>query len=82
MDMMQACARCGAGFQCGMAADAADAAGPCWCMALPHAAALPPLPDGTDADVDATMAGCWCRACLEQHIAHRAAAASGSHDPG
>jgi hypothetical protein len=81
MDMMQACARCGAGFQCGMVtANAADAAGPCWCMALPHAAPLPALPDGTDTGT--AIAGCWCRACLEQHIAHRAAAASGSHGPG
>jgi hypothetical protein len=45
--------------------DAGDG-NPCWCMALPHVAALP-----TDA-VPAGLPACWCRACLEQHIAQRA----------
>jgi hypothetical protein len=31
---------------------------PCWCTRLPPAV---PVPEGA--------AGCWCPACLEQHIA-------------
>ncbi|WP_296951742.1 cysteine-rich CWC family protein [uncultured Massilia sp.] len=57
---MSACARCGAAFGCAMA-DGGDGA-PCWCTRLP---AVVPVP------ADGTAAGCWCPACLEQHIALR-----------
>jgi hypothetical protein len=52
---MSECTRCGAVFACAMADDSSQA---CWCTTLPAAVPLP-----TDA------AGCWCRACLEAHIA-------------
>jgi len=55
---MSTCTRCGTPFTCAMA-DGAD--GPCWCMALPPLVAVPA------AAKDA--AGCWCPACLRQHIA-------------
>ncbi|MDR7047880.1 hypothetical protein J2X54_000315 [Duganella sp. 3397] len=65
---MSTCARCGATFSCAMAdADTAAAAvtpaAPCWCTYLPPAV---PVPDNADA---ADQVGCWCPACLQQHIA-------------
>jgi hypothetical protein len=54
---MSTCTRCGAAFGCAMA-DGGD--GPCWCTRLPPVVPLP----GKD-----TQAGCWCPACLAQHIA-------------
>ncbi|WP_106755659.1 cysteine-rich CWC family protein [Massilia glaciei] len=53
---MSACSACGAQFGCAMA-DGGDA--PCWCTALPPVVAVP----GANAG-----AGCWCPACLRQHI--------------
>ncbi|MCS0661149.1 cysteine-rich CWC family protein [Massilia terrae] len=56
---MTICTRCGAPFGCAMADGSPE---PCWCTRLPPAV---PVPDGA--------AGCWCPACLEQHIAARQA---------
>jgi len=50
------CSRCGAAFGCAVASGSPE---PCWCTLLPPAVALP---------FDA-QAGCWCPACLRQHIA-------------
>jgi len=59
---MSLCTRCGASFSCAMVdngTDSTDSTGSaCWCTTLPAAVAVP-----TEA------AGCWCRACLEAHIA-------------
>jgi len=52
---MSTCKRCGANFSCAMAD---NTAGACWCTALPAAVPLPQ-----------EAAGCWCRTCLEHHIA-------------
>jgi hypothetical protein len=41
-----------------------NADAPCWCTRLPPVVALPPAGEA---------AGCWCPACLEQHIAQRTA---------
>jgi len=54
---MSQCSLCGATFQCGQLDP--DATAPCWCAALPPAV---PVPGGADS-------GCWCRACLQAHIA-------------
>ncbi|MDP3672479.1 MAG: cysteine-rich CWC family protein [Telluria sp.] len=54
---MSNCSRCGAQFGCAMA-DPEAAGAPCWCTELP---ALVPVPGDT--------AGCWCPACLRQHLA-------------
>jgi hypothetical protein len=43
-----------------------NADAPCWCTRLPPVVALPPAGEA---------AGCWCPACLEQHIAQRTARA-------
>jgi len=48
--------------------DGTDGA-PCWCTKLPP---VVPLPS------PGAAAGCWCPACLEQHIAQRAAGAPGT----
>jgi len=60
------CARCGQAFGCAMV-DGSDA--PCWCTQLPPVVPLPAPREG------AAAPGCWCRACLEQHIAQHAPAA-------
>lgn len=52
---MSTCTRCGAEFSCMMADGASE---PCWCTALP---ASVPVPQ--------EAAGCWCPACLREHIA-------------
>ena len=52
---MSTCTRCGAPFDCAMADGGTD---PCWCVSLPPALPVPDAP-----------AGCWCPACLRQHIA-------------
>lgn len=66
------CTRCGAAFGCAVADGIGNGTGePCWCTRLPPAVALPPPGSG---------AGCWCRACLEQHIASGAGPAPDS-DP-
>jgi hypothetical protein len=69
---MSICTHCGAGFGCAMA-DGGNA--PCWCTALPPVIAVP------RADAQAPAPGCWCRACLEQHIAQQAAAAPATDRP-
>jgi hypothetical protein len=61
---MSTCTRCGASFGCAMV-DGSD--GPCWCTALPPAVPVPDAADATAAGT--TAAGCWCPACLRQHIA-------------
>jgi hypothetical protein len=61
---MSTCTRCGAEFGCAMV-DGNDGA-PCWCTKLPPVVALP---------ASGETAGCWCPACLEQHIAQQAAGA-------
>lgn len=53
---MSTCARCGAAFGCAMA-DPNDGQ-PCWCTRMPAAVPVPAAPG----------AGCWCPACLKQHI--------------
>jgi len=53
-------------------ADGADA--PCWCTYMPPVVAVPVVADGAQAP------GCWCPACLKQHIAALAAAAPGPGD--
>jgi hypothetical protein len=62
---MSTCTRCGAEFGCAMA-DGNDDGAPCWCTKLPPVVALPLVGEA---------AGCWCPACLEQHIAQRTARA-------
>jgi hypothetical protein len=66
------CSRCGTALACAMAD---GAAGPCWCMDLPPVVPVP------DADGPAAAAGCWCRTCLEQHIAQSTAAAPATPRP-
>jgi len=61
---MSTCSQCGAEFGCAMVDGTADA--PCWCTTLPP---VVPLPS------PGAVAGCWCPACLEQHIARRTAGA-------
>jgi hypothetical protein len=61
---MSTCTRCGTTFGCAMV-DGNDG-GPCWCTRLPPVATLPLADD---------KAGCWCPACLEQHIAAQQGAA-------
>jgi len=60
---MSTCTRCGASFECSMRDGGSE---PCWCMALPPVVALPPTRP------DAAPPGCWCPACLAQHIAQSA----------
>jgi len=55
---MSLCSRCGAQFDCALA-DPYDPDVPCWCTLLPAVVALPSAPGSA----------CWCRACLQQHIA-------------
>lgn len=54
---MSTCSRCGAAFGCAMADGGSE---PCWCTRLPP---LLPVPEA------GARTGCWCPACLEQHIA-------------
>jgi hypothetical protein len=46
------------------------ASDPCWCTQLP---AVVPVPDA--------QAGCWCAACLRQHIAGRSLTERGPAEP-
>ncbi|MDQ2819400.1 MAG: cysteine-rich CWC family protein [Pseudomonadota bacterium] len=57
---MSLCTRCGASFACAMADNTDTTGSACWCTTLPAAVPVP-LP--------AEATGCWCRACLEAHIA-------------
>ncbi|MGJ7915125.1 cysteine-rich CWC family protein [Massilia sp. LXY-6] len=63
---MSTCTRCGAGFGCAMV-DGSDS--PCWCTALPPVVPVP-VPSGAGQPAP----GCWCPACLRQHIAQQAGA--------
>jgi len=63
---LSTCTRCGAAFGCAMAD---GGAGPCWCTALPPLLPVPP------AAGDMPAPGCWCPACLKQHIAQSGQAA-------
>jgi len=67
---MSTCTRCGASFGCAMI-DGSDA--PCWCTTLPPVVPVPiPAPPGAQQPAP----GCWCPACLRQHIALQAEASS------
>jgi hypothetical protein len=69
---MSTCTRCGASFGCAMADGGAE---PCWCTTLPPVVPVPvPAPSGAEQPAP----GCWCPACLRQHIAQTAAASSGT----
>jgi hypothetical protein len=71
---MSTCSRCGANFGCALA-DGLDE--PCWCTRLPPVVPLPPPPPYTApaaADKPA-VPGCWCPACLAEHIARTTMAA-------
>jgi hypothetical protein len=74
---MSLCTRCGAAFSCAMAD---GGSGPCWCTALPPVVPVPEMPVPESGQTGAAAA-CWCRACLEQHIAQSAAAAPATHRP-
>lgn len=50
------CARCGAPFECGMAAGSP----PCWCGTLPSLRRLPE-----------DLQGCLCPSCLRELLAHQ-----------
>nr|WP_314546462.1 cysteine-rich CWC family protein [uncultured Massilia sp.] len=70
---MSTCARCGATFGCAMADREGNGSGePCWCTQLPPVVPVP-TPDG-----QGQPAGCWCPACLAQHIALQDKAAPGT----
>jgi hypothetical protein len=76
---MSICTRCGASFGCAMADGGTE---PCWCTTLPPVvpvpvAAPPALETSQDASQDAAP-GCWCPACLRQHIAQQSKASSGT----
>jgi hypothetical protein len=60
---MSTCTRCGAAFGCAMADGGEEA---CWCTALPP---IVPVPR---AGAEQPAPGCWCPACLRQHIAQQA----------
>ena len=68
---MSICTRCGAEFGCAMAD---GGAGPCWCTTLPPVVPVPAAQAGAG---DAAP-GCWCPACLRQHIAQQAGTSSGT----
>jgi hypothetical protein len=70
---MSTCTRCGASFGCAMLDGAEE---PCWCTTLPPVVAVPQASPG---DTEQPPAGCWCPACLRQHIALQQAASSGTH---
>jgi hypothetical protein len=47
---------------------------PCWCTTLPPLVPVPvPEPSGTE-----PAPGCWCPACLRQHIAQQTRTSSGT----
>jgi hypothetical protein len=71
-ESMSTCTRCGAIFGCAMA-DGGD--GPCWCTTLP---AVVPVPAPVPSDKNGAAPGCWCPACLRQHIAQQDAVSSGT----
>jgi hypothetical protein len=67
---MSICTRCGAAFACAMVDGGGD---PCWCTALPPVVPVPVARSGAEQPVP----GCWCPACLHQHIAQQQEASSG-----
>jgi hypothetical protein len=67
---MSICTRCGAPFGCAMADGSSE---PCWCTTLPPVVPLPVQDAG-----QGTAPGCWCPACLRQHIAQLGRASSGT----
>jgi len=69
---MSICTRCGAAFGCAMADGAAE---PCWCTTLPP---LVPVPVPASSGAEQPAPGCWCPACLRQHIAQQGRASSGT----
>ncbi|WP_230025447.1 cysteine-rich CWC family protein [Massilia sp. Bi118] len=71
---MSTCTRCGASFGCAMV-DGSDA--PCWCTSLPPIVPVP-ASASTASGADASASGCWCPACLREHIAHQTEASSGT----
>jgi hypothetical protein len=56
------CSLGGAQFDCALV-DPGKSDPPCWCTLLPAVISLP----------DAPGSACWCRACLQQHIADQLA---------
>jgi hypothetical protein len=76
---MSICTRCGARFGCAMAD---GGAGPCWCTTLPPMVPVPvPAPAAQDTAQGSAQdgaPGCWCPACLRQHIAQQRPASSGT----
>jgi len=46
---------------------------PCWCTALPPVVPVPVAQSGAEQ----LSPGCWCPACLRQHIAQQQEASSG-----
>jgi hypothetical protein len=70
---MSTCTRCGAPFGCAMADGGTE---PCWCTTLPPVVPVP-TPVTRDAAQDAAP-GCWCPACLRQHIAQQTNTSSGT----
>ncbi len=67
---MSICTRCGAAFGCAMVEGSSE---PCWCTTLPAVVPVPGPAGGQGA-----APGCWCPACLRQHIAHRTNTSSGT----
>jgi hypothetical protein len=62
------CSLCGAQFDCALvdAGDSDKSDTPCWCTLLPAVVSLPSAPGSA----------CWCRSCLQQHIAAQLADSS------
>jgi hypothetical protein len=56
------CSLCGAQFDCALV-DTVDPDVACWCTLLPAVVGVPDAPGST----------CWCRACLQRHIASQLA---------
>ncbi|NVD96781.1 cysteine-rich CWC family protein [Massilia sp. BJB1822] len=74
---MSTCTRCGASFSCAMVDAGPDGklpTEPCWCTYFPPAVPVPELPAapvGDAASVAGKAVGCWCAACLKDHIAQK-----------
>ncbi|AKU23195.1 cysteine-rich CWC family protein [Massilia sp. NR 4-1] len=80
---MSICTRCGASFSCAMVDAGPDGklpTEPCWCTYFPPAVPvpvpvtvpeLPAAPAGDAASAAGAAVGCWCAACLRDHIAQK-----------
>ena len=68
---MSICTRCGAPFGCAMADGGTE---PCWCTTLPPVVPVPVTRDAAQGNAP----GCWCPACLRQHIAQHSNTSSGT----